>query len=416
MHRIVPSPARSVYAHVPFCAHKCEYCAFYSTPARRPLIDRYVEALAREIQLRTPGISPAPATLFFGGGTPSLLNHRQWERVLGACRDAGLASAGEWTVECNPATVSPEKAALLRDAGVNRISLGVQSFHEPLLEGLGRIHTRAMVFQSYEILRKAGFSNINIDLMFALPGQTMEIWRDTLREALALGTEHLSCYEIIYEEDTPLFERLKAGDFRPDENLAADMFEAMVDAAGAAGLRQYEIANFARDLPGTRPGSAELPHLACRHNVNYWRGGSYLALGPSASGFEGGRRYRNIAHTEIYCEKIEHGDLAWESCENLPPLERAGEIAAFGLRMNAGWPWEAFQAATGFDLRKDWAGTMHDMVNRGWGVIEPDRFRLSDRGLRFADAAGSEFLRPAARDSESAPSAPIPLAGSAVPA
>jgi len=204
----VGAPVESLYVHVPFCAHKCEYCAFYSGPASGDVIQRYVQALLRELELIAQDCRPK--TIFFGGGTPSLLNLKQWESVLTTLHRLGLANAPEFSVECNPATVSADKAALLRQFGVNRISMGVQSLDESLLDRLGRVHSRDMVFRSYDILRKAGFENINIDLMFAIPGQTLDIWNRTLDEALALGTEHLSCYEVIYEEDTPLYEQLKA--------------------------------------------------------------------------------------------------------------------------------------------------------------------------------------------------------------
>ena len=213
------APVRSLYVHVPFCAHKCEYCAFYSAPPSGDIIGRYVNALVRELELIAPDCRPD--TIFFGGGTPSLLTIKQWETVLGAMQRLGLTGAAEWSVECNPATVSADKAKLLHDAGVNRISMGVQSLDETLLERLGRIHSREQVFRSLDILRAAGFANVNIDLMFAIPGQTMELWHRTLDEALALGTEHLSCYEVIYEDDTPLYEQLKAGEFdgpNADEN------------------------------------------------------------------------------------------------------------------------------------------------------------------------------------------------------
>ncbi|MCC7375862.1 MAG: radical SAM family heme chaperone HemW [Verrucomicrobiales bacterium] len=406
-----PPTAASLYVHVPFCAQKCEYCAFYSTTADGVLVNRYVDALGREIArfaARSPSPIP-PKTVFFGGGTPSLLTLRQWERVLQSFEHAGWLGAAEWTVECNPATVSAEKAQLLRAFGVNRVSMGVQSVDDALLDRLGRVHSRDMVFRSFETLRQAGFDNINVDLMFGIPGQTMEVWRETLREILALGSEHLSCYEVIYEEDTPLFEQLKAGRFEVDDDLSSEMFERLVDESASAGFVQYEVANFARTqrapsgpavaefgrtLP-TLPVPAGVPGFACRHNVNYWQGGDYMALGPSASGYESGVRYRNVANTQLYCDAVEQGKLPRDWSEELPSLARAGEIAAFGLRMNMGWRWEAFLRATGFDLRGEWASEMLALEAKGWGVREHDGFRLTQRGLRFADDAGSEFLRTA---------------------
>jgi oxygen-independent coproporphyrinogen III oxidase len=381
-------PTASLYVHVPFCAHKCEYCAFYSHAPGGDVVNRYVAALLREMEQLPNDLSPG--TIFFGGGTPSLLTLAQWERILQALDRRRLGGAKEWTVECNPATISLDKARLLRSAGVNRVSMGVQSLDRDLLERLGRVHTREMAFKSFEILRQAGFENVNLDLMFAIPGQTMLAWRKTLAEALALGSEHLSSYEVIYEEDTPLYEQLRAGRFDVDESLACDMYDELVDTVAAHGFRQYEIANFAR----LRSGESNLvPERACQHNVNYWRGGSFHGLGPSATGYIAGVRTKNWSNTTLYCELIESGRQPVESREQLSPLARAGETAAFGLRMTAGWPFEQFQEVTGFDLREEWAADMREMVEQGLAQRDQERLQLTRRGLRFADTVAEKFLR-----------------------
>jgi len=399
-----------LYLHVPFCAQKCSYCAFFSEPSSGELINRYVAALIRELEIVADDLQPR--TIFFGGGTPSLLSLRQWEQILQAMKRLNLLGAQEFTVECNPATVSADKARLLRDYGVNRISMGVQSLDEALLDRLGRIHSRAMVFKSFDLLRQAGFDNLNLDLMFAIPGQTLEIWRATLDEALALGSEHLSSYEVIYEDDTPLFAQLQAGEFDVDEDLACVMYEEMIERATVAGFQQYEIANFAREArsngsavhrPPSGPEDAvtvdcgltaeDIPAFACKHNVNYWRGGSFYGLGPSATGYVRGVRTKNWANTQLYCEQLEKGRRAIESREELPPLRRAGETAAFGLRLVAGWPFEEFRRTTRFDLRQEWAADMNQLAGRGWAEISPDGFHLTRQGLRFADAAAELFLR-----------------------
>jgi oxygen-independent coproporphyrinogen-3 oxidase len=402
----------SLYVHVPFCAQKCAYCAFYSEASSGELVNRYVTALIREMELVAADLEPV--TIFFGGGTPSLLNLRQWEQILSAMDRLNLLGATEWTVECNPATISPDKAKLLRSHGVNRVSMGVQSLDETLLDRLGRIHSRAMVFSSFDHLRNAGFDNVNLDLMFAIPGQTMEHWRTTLAEALALGSEHLSCYEVIYEEDTPLFAQLQARQFDTDEDLACAMYEELIERATNAGLVQYEVANFARDekVSGIRcevsggrkvptgtvanltPDTSHLtPSFACRHNVNYWRGGSFHGLGPSATSYVRGVRTKNVANTQRYCEQLERGTRPVESREELLPLARAGETAAFGLRLAAGWPFEEFRRQTGHDLRAEWAEEMQQLAGRGWARITPLGFQLTRQGLRFADAAAELFLR-----------------------
>jgi oxygen-independent coproporphyrinogen-3 oxidase len=402
-----PNRVTSLYVHVPFCAQKCAYCAFYSEAASGELINRYTAALVRELEMVAADLKPK--TIFCGGGTPSLLNLRQWETILRAMEKLNLLGAEEFTVECNPATVSADKAKLFLDFGINRISMGVQSLDEKLLDRLGRIHSREMVFKSFDILRASGFENINLDLMFAIPTQTMEIWRATLNEAMAMQSEHLSSYEVIYEDDTPLYEQLKAGKFSVDEDLACEMYEELINRSASAGFRQYEIANFAREksfkfqVSSVQPKGnttletenlkLETPFFACQHNVNYWRGGNFYGLGPSATGYVRGVRTKNWANTQLYCEQLEKGKRAIESSEELPPLRRAGEIAAFGLRMNAGWPFAEFKRTTDFDLRNEWASEMNQLTERGWALHNEEKFQLTHQGLRFADSAAELFLR-----------------------
>ncbi len=378
----------SVYIHVPFCAKKCEYCAFYSEGTDGARIERYVAALL--IDIRRQAIQAQPRTVFFGGGTPSLLTLGQWARIFDAFQEVGWTSVSEFTVECNPATVSAAKAALFRENGVNRISMGVQSLDEGLLDRLGRVHSREMVFRSFQTLREAGFDNINLDLMFAIPGQTKEIWQQTLDEILEFGSEHLSCYEVIYEEDTPLYDQMKAGEFDVDEALASEMYEMLVRSLDLKGYRQYEIANFARS-DGNDPNG--FPSYACRHNINYWVGGDYLALGPAAAGHQDGQRYQNWSNTELYCEAIQAGRLPRDGGECLEPLAKASETAAFSLRMNRGIHFLEFQAKTGFDLQEHWGAELDRLVGCGWGERCEETFRLTRTGFRFADAAGAELLK-----------------------
>lgn len=371
-------------------------------------MERYVSALIQEIRAQTSCLSP-PQTVFFGGGTPSLLSLSQWGRIFDALTAAGWQSASEFTVECNPATVSAAKARLFRDGGVNRISLGVQSLDAALLSRLGRVHSRDMVFRSYEILREAGFDNINLDLMFALPGQTLGIWESTLAEALEMKSEHLSCYEVIYEEDTPLFRQLQAGEIAVDEDLADDMYQLLLDLSSENGFEQYEIANFAKSSP-----SGELPLRACRHNINYWTGGEYFGLGPAAASHMHGCRYQNWPDLQQYCAAVEAGKLPRDSDgERLEPLAKASETAAFWLRMNRGIHFQAFQQRTGFDFEENWAKEQQALIARGWGERRENCFRLTRQGLRFADAAGAELLRIPAQMRQAKPASPSPRASKA---
>ena len=392
-------PVSGLYLHVPFCARKCEYCAFYSEASDGEVISRYVKSLLRELELVAHDLRLK--TVFFGGGTPSLLSLNQWKSILSTMERLNLLGAAEWTIESNPATVSLDKAKLWRDHGVNRVSMGVQSLDENLLDRLGRVHSREMVFKSFDTLRKASFDNVNVDLMFAIPGQTLDIWRATLDEAISLGSEHLSSYEVIYEDDTPLFHQLKAGEFSVDEDLACNMFDELVERSASRGFTQYEIANFARGPliadptveSASSPLLLDIPDRACRHNVNYWRGGSYYGLGPSAAGYVRGVRTKNWSNTSVYCDQLDKGRRAIDWTEELLPLKRAGETAAFGLRMNAGWAFDPFQQTTGYDLRLEWKAEMQQLVSEGRGHLDEQHFRLTRTGLRFADTAAEMFLR-----------------------
>ena len=236
--------------------------------------------------------------------------------------------------------------------------MGVQSLNENLLDRLGRIHSREQVFKSFDILRAAGFENINVDLMFAIPGQTIEIWRKTLSEATALGSEHLSSYEVIYEEDTALYAQLKAKEFEVDEELACAMYEELVAHAAGTGFQQYEIANFARNKRET--SSTEFPDYACRHNVNYWHAAvRFTDWGPSATGYvlACGRRKTGPTHSSIASNSSEASRRS-NPAKGWRRGRGRGKSPAFGLRMNSGWPFEQFKKTTGWDLRHDWAGEM----------------------------------------------------------
>ncbi len=382
------SAVSSLYVHVPFCVRKCRYCAFVSEAADGAKMDRYAGALAIELGALDGG--RRLRTIYVGGGTPVLLEPRHWDRLVEALDRKGMIPAAEWTVEGNPGALDLAKARRLRAMGINRVSLGVQSLEDDVLGRLGRIHRAADARRAFDDLRRAGFENINIDLMFGVPGQTLEGWRRTVEEVLSWGSEHLACYEVIYEEDTPLFRDRAAGRIREDEDLACDMYDLLLDRAGAAGLSQYEVANWAR---GGGEGSGEFPDRACRHNINYWRGGSYYGAGPAACSHVEGVRKRNCRSLDRYCAALERGEQSVEEVDALEPLARAGEIAAFGLRMTSGWPYELFQQVTGYDLRAEWGAELERIEKLGYGKREADRFRLTRAGLRMADWVAEQMLR-----------------------
>lgn len=384
---------RHLYVHIPFCAAKCNYCAFYSVPAQEARVERFLKALAREIEQVAERLEPE--TLFFGGGTPSILTERQLERLLTHMHGCIPALRSritsheppttsrdfEWTLEMNPATVSIEKARLLRAFGVNRASLGVQSFDDTLLRRLGRIHTAAMARESISTLREAGFSNLNLDFIFAIPGQTPAQWEHTLRQAIAMEPQHLSTYELTYEDDTPLFRQLEArGIKRPDEETAIAMHERMLAVTAEAGFRQYEISNIAR------------PGRECRHNLNTWRGGDYVGVGPSACGFVDGWRYQNVPDIDAYVARIESGQPPSDHAERLSPRARAGELAAFALRMNEGVGATAFEQQTGFRLDQLWPEALGDLVSQKLVEWNGTRLSLTPRGRQLADTVAEAFI------------------------
>jgi oxygen-independent coproporphyrinogen-3 oxidase len=328
-----------------------------------------------------------PATIFFGGGTPSLLPAALMRRILeavgnlcsrGVSRGSTEAHASatdaplEWTIECNPSTVSTEKANLFREFGVNRISMGVQSLDDDLLETLGRVHSVKAAVASYEKLRVAGFDNINLDLMFGLPGQTLEHWRNTLERAISLQPEHISTYCLIFEEDTHFWSLLQKGLIKPDEELELAMYELAIETLAAAGYRQYEISNFAK------------PDRECRHNIAYWEGKDYLGLGPSACSTIGDRRWQNAPDTVRYINAMGKGERALAYEEPLTPELRAAERAAFGMRMNAGVPADL--------VRGHWDKQIAELLSAELVQWRQGRLTPTKRGLLFADEVAAEFV------------------------
>src|SRR3954467_3986043 len=234
-------PIRHLYVHIPFCPKVCPYCSFYKEASDRNKTHAFLDAVLAELDLRQQDHPLQPETIFFGGGTPSALSTPQLDYLLSGLRERlDLSQLREWTLEMNPATVSLEKAARLRSLGVNRISMGVQSWDDGLLKVLGRVHNAAQAERSYELLREAGFANVNLDLIFAVPTQTRAEWQSSLEKTIALQPDHISAYCLTYEEDTAFYERFAKGEFQPDESWDADLFEMTMDLLGASGYAQYE--------------------------------------------------------------------------------------------------------------------------------------------------------------------------------
>jgi len=314
-----------LYVHIPFCARICPYCAFYKERADSSQTQRFCEALLRELDEQQARLTVAPETIFIGGGTPTALATAQLQHLLGGFRDRlDLSALREWTVEANPGSVSPRKAALLRSLGVNRISLGVQSWDDELLTLLGREHNAAQAEDSFQILRDAGFTNVNIDLMFGLPGQTLAMWQATLGKTIALGPEHISTYCLTYEEDTEFFARQARGEFREDPDSDARFLESAMEMLENAGFEHYEISNYARG------------GYASAHNRGYWAGEDYLGIGPSAFSTVGFERYQNISDYRDYANRVLAGTTAVSSTEILTAQMKRAERIALSLRTGRG--------------------------------------------------------------------------------
>jgi oxygen-independent coproporphyrinogen-3 oxidase len=319
---------RGIYVHIPFCQHKCSYCDFYSV-VQLQFTEQFVRALCQEMQLyaeRMPELAEQPiATVFLGGGTPSLLPLPQLEAIVRQLRALfPIAEDAEWSIEANPGTVDLERLRAIRALGFRRISFGVQSFQEAELRFLERIHTPQEARAAVEWAHAAGFDSINVDLMFAIPGQTLRSWERTLQEALALAPHHISAYSLIWEPGTPLYARWQRGEVHPvAEELDTQMYALVAQFLEAAGYVHYEVSNFAR------------PGHCCRHNLLYWHGQEYLAVGPSAHGFLRGRRYWNVRSLHGYVRRIAAGELPIAGMEQFERLGAAGGAALPAVAL--GW-------------------------------------------------------------------------------
>src|SRR5437868_148251 len=322
----------SLYLHIPFCHTRCYYCDFNTYAGILPLREPYVRALLTEIDMagrmaqHADGTPRRTRTIFFGGGTPSLLTVGQVTRLLDSCRQAfAVDQEAEITLEANPGTLGPEQLIGLRAAGVNRLSLGAQSFDAQLLETLGRIHSPEEIVQALYNARAAGFTSINLDFMFGLPGQTMRHWRETLDRALSLRPEHLSLYSLIIEEGTPFYTWAHEGRITPgDEDLCADMYEYADERLQAEGYENYEISNWA------------LPGHACRHNLTYWQNLPYIGMGAGAHSFFGGRRFSNILDPQEYIQLLKKQQRPEAEGEIIDRVQEMSETAFLAFRTAQG--------------------------------------------------------------------------------
>ena len=407
-----------LYIHIPFCVRKCNYCDFLSFPAGKEIVERYVRALEEEIR-RTgeavygqngrpgekvysqngrpeeavygragggktevrPGSAPKISTVFVGGGTPSVLEPEQIRSLFSCLRESFLLEAdAEISMEANPGTLNREKLSACREAGINRLSLGLQSADDGLLQTLGRIHTWEQFLYNYQDARQAGFRNINIDLMSSLPGQSLENYVKTLETVTALEPEHISSYSLILEEGTPFFASEEIRRQLPDENTDREMYEKTKEILHEKGYERYEISNYAK------------PGFACRHNLGYWDEVPYLGLGLGASSYYKNARFSNETDIRTYMENPFVPFLGRNDYECCDEKSRMEDYMIFGLRKMAGVSLSRFEKEFGTAAEEIYGGVIDRYVGMGLLVLEGDRLRLTDAGIDVSNRIFEDFL------------------------
>lgn len=394
--------AAGIYLHIPFCKSRCSYCDFATDVYRDSgAVERYVNAICLEIEAFLPQINANDAdkrsdlnlrhlrpsavsiagieTIYFGGGTPSLLNPGQLERILNAVHlKFNIDPAAEITMEMNPATVTKETLRAFRSLGVNRASFGVQTFNDRDLKLLARGHDANDARNTFRMLREAGFENVSFDLIAGLPGQTLDDWKSNLEQAIELNPEHISLYLLEIHSATPLAEQVRSGRRKPiDEELAANMYELMLDRLAAAGYEQYEISNFAK------------PGFESRHNSKYWTLDPVFGFGVSAHSFDGRQRYANERDTAKYVSMIESNKTAEVVRED---IDLASEFIFLGLRLESGIELYAFSGRFGFDLVEKYRFELDDLIDKGLIDLNGPAMKLTRKGKLFSNEVFSVFV------------------------
>lgn len=359
-----------LYLHIPFCAKVCPYCSFYVHGGGVAKQERFVEALVREIQAAK--VAWNLKTIFIGGGTPSMLSAPLFSKIIEAL--PALGEKGEFTLEVNPATVTEKKVKAWKKGGVTRISLGVQSFRDPELKLLGRQHTSNQACQTFRELRDYGFNNLNIDLIFGLPDQSADHWRKTLEIATSLLPNHLSAYQLTYEEDTPFFEKVSTGAIVPNEFQRQEMFEVTEEILNRVDLQRYEISNFS--LLGNES----------KHNQAYWNGKNYLGFGPSAVSTIDSSRWTNLPDTEVYIQAMMNSGVPEREREEITPAIFWKERVMLGLRTREG------AAKNLFDSFPEHLITLKKLLEEGHLQERGDSWVLTAQGQLVADSIAQSFF------------------------
>jgi oxygen-independent coproporphyrinogen-3 oxidase len=369
-----------IYCHIPFCASTCDFCAFYQEAPKRAEIDRFLAGMQREFS-RLPENCHAK-TVFWGGGTPGLLPAKDLLALGESLLSRLQAPPREWTVEMAPSTVKADKLEVLRDLGVTRISMGVQSFNEKTLSQLGRLHQPKQIFTAWERIKSAGFAHCNMDLIFAIPGQTEQQWLDDIAQAITLAPDHISTYCLTFEEDTRLYLKLARGEVRRSEDQEVALLEAGWEALANGGFEQYEISNFAR------PGGA------CQHNINTWRMTEWIGCGPSAASQYQRRRYQHPSDLNQWLLQQEKQTLASDGeVILLDDMQLATDALIFGLRMNEGVDLATLKKRyPQADVTHTFSPLLSDLEEEGYLILSGSHVRLTHTGRLVCDAIGASLL------------------------
>ncbi|WP_296174797.1 radical SAM family heme chaperone HemW [uncultured Streptococcus sp.] len=368
----------SAYVHIPFCTQICYYCDFSKVFIKNQPVDSYLEHLLEEFQ--SYDIQKL-RTLYIGGGTPTALSAPQLEILLkGLTKNLDLSSLEELTIEANPGDLDADKIAVLKNSAVNRVSLGVQTFDDKMLKKIGRSHLEKDIYENIDRLRLAGFDNISIDLIYALPGQTMEQVKDNVAKAIGLDIPHMSLYSLILENHTVFMNRMRRGKLPlPKEELEAEMFEYIIAALERAGFEHYEISNFSK------------LGFESRHNLMYWDNAEYYGIGAGASGYVNGVRYKNHGPIRHYLSAVEEGNARITE-EHLSQKEQMEEEMFLGLRKKSGVSMVRFEEKFGRSFDGLYGETVRDLVQQGLMQIEGDRVRMTKRGLFLGDTVAERFI------------------------
>lgn len=368
----------SAYVHIPFCTQICYYCDFSKVFIKNQPVDAYLDALLKEFA--SYDIKHLK-TLYIGGGTPTAISAQQLDYLLkGLTKDLDLSYLEEFTIEANPGDLTDDKIAVLKKSAVNRISLGVQTFNNKHLKRIGRSHNEEQIYTTISSLKEAGFHNISIDLIYALPGQTMDDVKENVQKALALDIPHLSLYSLILENHTIFMNKMRRGKLNlPSEDSEAEMFEYIISELEKNGFEHYEISNF------TKPG------FESRHNLMYWNNAEYFGCGAGASGYLEGVRYKNHGPIRHYLNAVEAGD-ARVTEEHLSQVEQMEEEIFLGLRKKSGFSIQSFEEKFGHNFSQRYGVVVEELCQNGLLQIEGDRVRMTKKGLFLGDTVAEKFI------------------------